>query len=662
MELTELQIPKSKMEQFERAGITSIEELARYYPRKYEDFRQTVNIENLEDHIGENVAFVGVIMELVKGVQYVTAQVEDGRGNLTYVTWFNQMHLYNLLKKNVKYVFYGKVYYNLKLRKPAMSSPVFYSNNPFDFGKILPIYKKIKGMSYEYLTMCIEKAVSLLIANKSLVKDDVPDEVLKMVNAPALLRFLVVVHQPRDDADLKMIEARKLVDELYPFAYKMTQRRLSACSESNIVVRKSEGFYKFIDSLPFSLTDDQKSVLYRLLSITQSGKRADALIQGDVGCGKTIVAIALSVLMAENGYQTAVMAPTTVLAEQHFQEFQKYLAPFGIKVVSLAAKQKKRERDAVLQQLADGEAAVIVGTHSVISNDVIFAKLGLTIIDEEHRFGVEQRQRLREKAKDGVHSVSMTATPIPRTLALALYGENTEVLNITTLPTGRKPVMTVINSNYEKVFAGLTREVHNGHQCYIVCPMIDDSDSDAMADVESVDTVFKKLKIWLSKNKQNIVIDKVTGDLKPDTIRQRLNSFASGKTKILVSTTIIEVGVNVPNATVMVISNAERFGLATLHQLRGRVGRSDMQSYCVLLTKKVTQRIRAMRETSDGFAIAQKDLELRGSGNIVGVKQHGFENCVTLMLQNQGLYNSMCDYAAQSLTTRKKGVDIYSER
>ena len=649
MELSYLQIPNNKIEQLKRAGINSIEELARFYPKRYEDFRKTVDIADLEEHIDENVAMVGRITAIIKGVQYVTAQVEDDSGNFTYVTWFNQMHLASILRKGERYVFFGKIFYNLKLRKASMTSPVFYSNNPLDFGKILPVYKKIKGMSYDYLTHCIERAVSLLIANKNL-RDEIPKEVLAMHSAPELKKFLVIVHQPNTDEDLQMVKNRLVLDELYPFAYKMTERKLSAVTMSAYVAHKDALTERFVAGLPFTITDDQRRVLDRAKSVAKSGRRVDALVQGDVSCGKTIVAIALSVLMAENGYQTAVMAPTTVLAEQHCKEFQKYLAPMGIEVVALDSKAKKKERDATLSKIADGSAAVVVGTHSVISDDVQFKNLAMTVIDEEHRFGVEQRQKLRSKARNGVHSVSMTATPIPRTLALTLYGESTEVMNITTMPSGRKPVMTVVNSSYEKVFEGLGRQVKAGHQCYIVCPMIDVADNDAMADVESVDAVYKKLKAWVEKNKLDIPVDRVTGDLKPDTIKQRLQAFSSGKTKILISTTIVEVGVNVPNATVMVISNAERFGLATLHQLRGRVGRSDIQSFCVLLTKKATPRIRAMLETNNGFEISQRDLELRGSGNIVGVKQHGFDGCVTLMLQYPDLYNRLCRFAEERIS------------
>lgn len=644
MELAMLGIPNNKIEQFKKAGISSIEELAHFYPKRYEDFRKTVPIEDLDRHIGETIAFVGKITHLKRGVGYVSAQVEDEKGNYTYVTWFNQMYLYTTLRENDEYVFYGKISMNWKVIRAEMTSPVFYSNDPLDFGKILPVYKKIKGMSYDYLVKNIAHAAGILIADTSLT-DPIPDEVLKMVGAPELKRFLVMVHQPQDESELKAVEARKVVDELYPFSVKMTERRLKASMRSLYIARSTELLKQYIASLPFKLTPDQLEAINRIAETVQNGKRADILVQGDVGCGKTIVAISASVLMSENNYQTAVMAPTTVLAEQHYQEFKKYLEPVGIHVVLLTSGMKKKERDVALSKIESGEAQVVVGTHSVISQDVIFKALAMTIVDEEHRFGVNQRQLLREKANSGVHSISMTATPIPRTLAITLYGENTQVLNITTMPAGRKPIVTVAHSDYTKVFAAMNRQVLAGHQCYLVCPMIDDSDNEALANVESVDAVFKKLKTWLEENNPTVTVDRITGDIKSETIRSRLNAFSSGKTKILVSTTIVEVGVNVPNATVMVISNAERFGLAQLHQLRGRVGRGEHQSYCVLISKKMTARIQAMTETTNGFEIAQRDFELRGSGDVVGTRQHGDDRCVNLMLQYPEVYKKFCQYA-----------------
>lgn len=648
MDLSVLEIPKNKIEQLQKAGIASIEELAHFYPKKYEDFRHTTPIKDIELHVGETVAIVGKISHVSRGVGYVTAQVEDASGAYTYVTWFNQMYLYTSLHENDEYVFYGKLSMNWKIGHVVMTAPIFFSNNPLDFGRILPIYKKVKGMSQEYLVKCIEHAAGIMIADPNVV-DPIPKHILDLSGAPELKRFLVMVHQPQDERELKALEIRKVVDELYPFSLKMTERRLRASMNSPYKAVKTQKLSSFIKGLPFELTPDQLEAVRKITHTVQEGKRADVLVQGDVGCGKTVIAMALSVLMGENGFQTAVMAPTTVLAEQHFQEFKKYLEPAGIHVVLLSSGMKSKERDAVLTAIGSGAAQVVVGTHAVISQDVMFKALAMTIVDEEHRFGVNQRQTLREKASVGVHSISMTATPIPRTLALTLYGENTQVLNVATMPKGRKPVVTVAHSSYVKVFEAMNRQIQAGHQCYVVCPMIDDSDSESLAGVESVDAVYKQLKGWFESNNPAVTIDRITGDIKPETIRARLNAFSSGKTKVLVSTTIVEVGVNVPNATVMVISNAERFGLAQLHQLRGRVGRGDSQSYCVLLTKRMTPRIQAMTETCNGFEIAQRDLELRGSGDVVGTKQHGEDRCVSLMLQHPQLYKEFCAYAESLL-------------
>lgn len=654
MDLSVLKIPEKKQKQLLDSGIETIEQLARLYPRKYEDFREITPMSELRFYEGENAAVVGTIAKVEGKRGVVAALVDDDNGTRIHVRWFNQAYLVDALREGQKYVFYGKVSWDSWLGCFGITSPAFFSDNPADFGKILPVYKKVRGMSQEYLSRCIEQAAGLLIANPELLEDPVPEVIRRKVGVPDMFSFLTKVHKPENEIDLQSAQARIELEILYPFAAKMAERRITGRSNTEYVVHHSERMRRFCETLPYPLTSDQAGAIQAILEVVQSGKRADALLQGDVGCGKTTVAMALSVLFAENGYQTAVMAPTSILAMQHFREFQKWLTPLGIRVELLSSGMKKRERDALLSRIVSGESQVVVGTHAVIAEGVDFHELALTIVDEEHRFGVRHRDALREKAKAGVHSVNMTATPIPRTLSLALYGENTMVLNIKTMPGGRKKVVTVSHSDQQKVFAAMARQVKAGHQCYIVCPLVDESDSEAMAEVSSVDKTHREVSDWFSANMPGVVVDKITGGLKQETIEKRLEEFSSGQTSVLVSTTIVEVGVNVPNATVMVISNAERFGLAQMHQLRGRVGRGDAQSYCVLLTKKMTPRIQAMLDTADGFEIAQKDLALRGCGSLTGTRQHGYDTAVEAMLRHPDWYKLICDHEEQRYRQDKR--------
>lgn len=646
-----MDLPTNKINQLKSAGIESMEQLACFRPRKYEDFRRPVAVKDLADYEGLTCAVVGNVVSIRDGVGYINVEIQDGDAKAV-ITWFNQPYLFSRFKYKIgtKFIFYGKVSYNLKLNLPGILSPVFYSDNPVDFGRILPIYKKVKGMSSEYLSSCINSAVGILLADKGMMNDNLPQEALSACKAPGLVNYLIKLHNPTTAQDLDDVKNRWLAEDLYPFCEKMVRRRLNTSAKSQFIATKFEKTETLIRQLPFKLTRDQDEAVKGMIQEAKVGTRIDALVQGDVGSGKTVVALIMAVLMAENGYQVVLMAPTTVLAEQHFNEFQKYLSGLDINAACIINGMKKRERKKVLEEIADGSVKIIIGTHSVFSEDVVYNSLSMVIVDEEHRFGVEQREKLREKTSSGVHSISMTATPIPRTLAIALYGTNTKVWNIRTMPSGRKPVITVANGSYDKVFAGLAREVERGHQCFIVCPLVEDSEKDSLSGVFSVETIYRNIKAWMKENGHGeIAIDHATGEMKAETINSKLAAFAEGKTKIMVSTTIIEVGVNVPNATVMVISNAERFGLAQLHQLRGRVGRGNKQGFCVLMTAKKTSRIETMLKTTDGFLISQEDFRLRGSGDVVGTRQHGYDRCVDLMLQYPDLFNKFCAVAEDKI-------------
>lgn len=640
MNLSLLEIPENKIGQLKRKGFETIEDLAAFYPRKYNDFRTIVKIDQLWEYVGKVVSIIGEIVSINDGFKALKATVRDGSYKAIDIVWFNQRYIGKRLFTHRQYVFCGKVQYNPQYDTFTIIAPMFFSDDPTQFHKIAPVYPKIKGMSAEYLESCIEKAVGLMIA------DDDPHDYMEPVvrerlEVPEYKKFLTMVHSPQTDEDLELSMRRIVCDELFPFVMKLGEKKYEFVAKTQYKASKQSVMESFIKSLPFPLTKDQDTAIHTLTTKMMAGERIEALVQGDVGCGKTVIATALAVAAVENGYQAAIMCPTAVLAEQHYKSMSEQLAPFGITVELLTSGLTAKAKRKVLSAIKDGTAQIIVGTHAVIAKDVIFNKLALTVVDEEHRFGVEQRDALAEKAKAGVNNISMTATPIPRTIASAVYGENTEIINVHTMPSGRKPVKTIVYCNEEKVYASMYNQIRAGHQCYVVCPLIEESDSETLAGVESVEETYNKMFKWFEKYPA-VSIKMINGNMKPTDVKEAISAFSNGDCHIIISTTIIEVGVNVPNATVIVVKNAERFGLAQLHQLRGRVGRGDAQSYCVLLSnQKTNPRLLAMAETTDGFEIARKDLELRGTGDIVGTKQSGIDKDVNLMLEYPELYKKI---------------------
>lgn len=658
MDLSLLDIPENKIGQLRKKGFESIEDLAAFYPRRYNDFRTIVKIDQLWSHVGEVVSVIGEIVSINDGFKALKATVRDGSYKSVDIVWFNQRYIGKRLFQYRQYVFCGKLMYNQQYDSFSIVAPMFFSDDPTQFHRIAPVYPKIKGMSAEYLENCVRKAVSLIIADDDF-KDYMEPEVRERLEVPEYKKFLTMVHDPHTDSDLMLSKRRIVCDELFPFVMKLGEKKYEFIANTKYKAKNLTMMEAFIKSLPFPLTDDQSTAIHSLADKMKAGERVEALVQGDVGCGKTVIATALAVAVVENGYQAAIMCPTAVLAEQHFKSLSEQLAPLNINVALLTSALTAKEKKAVLADIKEGTAQIVVGTHAVISKDVKFKELALTIVDEEHRFGVEQRDALAEKAKTGVHNISMTATPIPRTIASAVYGENTQIISVHTMPSGRKPVQTIVYGNEEKVYASMYNQIRAGHQCYVVCPLIEESDSETLAGVESVEETYNKMAAWFSKYPE-VSIKMINGNMKPADVKDAISAFSAGKCQIIISTTIIEVGVNVPNATVIVVKNAERFGLAQLHQLRGRVGRGDSQSYCVLLSKQKTNpRLLAMAETTDGFEIARKDLELRGTGDIVGTRQSGIDKDVTLMLEYPDLYQKIVK-EVDTIFEGKRRLEKYS--
>lgn len=646
MDLTYLDIPANKIKQLQAKGFNSLEDLVAYYPRKYIDFRKTIKIEEAREHEGELVAVFGYVsnIKISNSGKAVFVNITDKtKTQKMSIVFFNQEYIVKQFVIGGYYVFCGKVSWNSQYQSSSITAPMYYAEGEKaeNCTRLIPVYAKVRGMAAEYLEACIRQAIEILTNSASAVNlccDYLEPEVIKRLGTISKVDLWQKAHHPKTDDDVRAAQKRIVIDELFPFAMKMGQKKYEHISATEYLMPKQDGMKKFIANLPFKFTEGQAEAINTVVDIMQK-QRVDALLQGDVGCGKTVVALTLAALVIDNGFQAAIMAPTSVLAEQHYKEACERFKGTGVKVAYLTGSLKAKERRAIITEIFEGKVDLVVGTHAVISKDVVFNRLALTVVDEEHRFGVEQRNALKEKAKNGVHTISMSATPIPRTLATSIYGENINVINIRSMPTGRKPVQTILYSNEEKVYEAIYRQIKEGRQCYVICPLIEDSDDETMADVDSVEKTYQKMtEYFASRPEVNIAM--ITGKMKKDEINDQIALFTAGDVHVLISTTIVEVGVNVPNASVILIKNAERFGLAQLHQLRGRVGRGKHQSYCVLLSDHASEnpKLIAMSETNDGFEIAQRDLELRGTGDVVGTKQSGIDKYITLMLQNKEIY------------------------
>ena len=652
MQLTDIGITPRKASQFAAKGICTVQDLLMFYPTKYLDFRNPISLADGKQYAGQHVAVRGqVVSTRVINGKHFMLRLSDGN-NFCSVFWFNQSYRARQFSVGQMLAVGGVSSWSDEYKSLTIAAPDFVSCDLQTAFCIKPIYRKIKGMSDEYLLDAIALALPYI---RKCVSDPLTEEQRNALRVPELARCVRMAHAPQDENDIMLSRRRRAVDVLYPFCYGLEVKKAEAAKVSPFRIKNAAAVVrKAQNELPFELTEDQNKAVRHVLEEMQLGNRVDALVQGDVGCGKTVVAQIAALGMAMNGYQCAVMCPTLVLAGQHYDDFTNFLAKFGYTVVFLHGGMKVREEKAALAKIASGEANVVVGTHSIFSDKVKFKKLGLTIVDEEHRFGVEQREGLKQKAKEGVHNISMSATPIPRTLATTLYGEGTEIVNIHTMPAGRKPVKTIVWSNENTCMESVYKQIKQGHQCYVICPLIEDSDSDALAGVESVETTAQNLKAWFAKY-PGVRIEAISGDMKAKDVQAGIDKFAAGSADILISTTIVEVGVNVPNSTVIVIKNAERFGLAQLHQLRGRVGRSSFQSYCVLLSQdKENERLQTMAATTDGFKIAEKDLELRGTGQILGVKQSGKDMYMETMLKYPKLYKEIRTQASKDVLLAAK--------
>ena len=627
----------------------TVEDVCQLFPSKYYDF-SFINPLNTS-RLDKNYAFVCKLVsyELKKqsSIYIVRCTLQDiYTQNELCVSWFGTTEMYNVLKKD--YHPGDTCFIGGKL-KASNKKNLFFMSNPIIFKKydgesdchIYTAYEKIRGISESnferIINDCLEHAT---------IPDKVPRELLHKYNLMSKDEAIREMHKPSSVEGVKKAKYRLNIDDLLYFALQLEEKKRNLPAGSVYGIHSLAITTKIIKNLPFQLTKDQKSAYEELVNRIRSGKRLNALIQGDVGCGKTILAFLLMFVMADNGFQSVLLAPTQVLASQHYNELKEMAAPYDIDVVYIANGLKKKEREAILKSIEDGSALMIVGTHSVLSKEVKFHDLGLSITDEEHRFGVLQREEITTKAKAGMHTGTMSATPIPRSLSDVLLS-TTEVFNIQSMPNGRKPIQTAICASQNTIFQFIKKEIEKGHQAYVVCPLIEDKQG-AMEGILSVEQTYAEYTDAFGKG----AVAVLNGKMKEDETENVIQSFKNGEIKILVSTTVVEVGVNVPNATVIVINNAERFGLASLHQLRGRVGRGNSPGYCILNSvHKDNKRLIALCKYKNGFQIAEADYALRGSGNILGTEQSGSNYYVELSMRYPDLFSELQKYAKKYMDT-----------
>lgn len=607
---------------FSKLNVTNVEELLHYYPRAYDAFREPQPVKSL---VPETTAAVeGVLTKTADVVRFSHLQVtmvhlRDETGTVQ-LNWYNMPFLRSTLKAGERFVFRGKV--AKKRGKLVMEQPEIY--RPAQYSALVhsmqPVYGQTKGLGNK----TIAKAVAQALSERELERDYMPERLREKYELAEYNFALEHIHFPKDEAELLFSRKRLVFDEFFMFLLSVRLlKEKKADTKSLYVMEPRPEVQRLKDSLPYSLTKAQEKVLKEVYADLSGGQVMNRLVQGDVGSGKTIIAILALLQAAYNGYQGALMVPTEVLARQHLESMEELFAAHGIekKAILLTGSMTAKEKRMAYQKIESHEADIIVGTHALIQEKVIYDKLALVITDEQHRFGVAQREMLGNKGTEP-HVLVMSATPIPRTLAIIIYGD-LDISIIDELPANRKPIKNcVVGTDYRKnAYRFIEREAVAGRQAYVICPMVEPSE---MIEAENVVDYTKKLRENLP---ESVRVEYLHGKMKPKEKNLLMEQFAEGEIQVLVSTTVIEVGINVPNATVMMIENAERFGLAQLHQLRGRVGRGKEQSYCIMVNASsdegIQKRLEILNKSNDGFFIASEDLKLRGPGDIFGIRQSG---------------------------------------
>ena len=607
---------------FERLGIVTLRDLLSYYPRDYQAYERPVPIGQLKEQkvmSVESALVTNADLLRFNRMQLVSARIRDLSGSLQ-LAWYNMPYMRASLKTGQLYVFRGRVVRKrggLVMEQPEVFAPEAYAALE---DSLQPIYGQTKGLGNKAIVKLMRQALEV----RQLEREYMPAQIRRRQELAEINYALERIHFPADRQELLFARKRLVFDEFFLFltgVKKLKEQRENEAS--SFVMQKTSLARQLEASLPYALTKAQERALADVRRDMQSGFVMNRLIQGDVGSGKTIVAVLALLMAAENGFQGAMMAPTEVLARQHYESISRLFSECGIdrRLVLVTGSMTAKEKRAAYQAIASHEADIVIGTHALIQEKVVYDKLALVITDEQHRFGVGQRELLSEKG-DSPHVLVMSATPIPRTLAIILYGD-LDISVIDELPAGRQAIKNcVVDTSWRpKAYAFIADQAAQGRQAYVICPMVEASE---MIDAENVTDYAKLLRRELP---DSIRVEYLHGKMKAKEKSRIMEEFADGQIQVLVSTTVIEVGVNVPNATVMMIENAERFGLAQLHQLRGRVGRGASQSYCIMINGSgdgdASKRLEILNKSNDGFFIAEEDLRLRGPGDIFGLRQSG---------------------------------------
>ena len=615
-------IGEKRAKLFEKLGVTTLYDLLSFFPRRYEDRSQTKLIALCTDGETACISVIAAdeprLVRVRRGMELVKFRVADESG-VADITYFNQNWMKNNIVRGGEYIFYGKM--EVKGKHRSMANPTYepIAREGTVTGHIVPVYKLCRGLTQNSVLQSVRAGLD---SCAEILPETIPERFLRSRQLARIQYAYENIHFPADFHALELSRRRLVYEELFLFACAIQLQRGAHTVKSGKLFTIPD-INVFYSSLPYQPTNAQKRAVEDALRDFSSGKAMNRLVQGDVGSGKTLVAAALIWCTAKNGSVSAFMAPTEILAQQHAQTLSSLLSPFGLRVCLLTGSMRTSEKKAIRDALQRQEIDLLVGTHALFTDNVAYPGLGLVITDEQHRFGVMQRSALIGKGETP-HVLVMSATPIPRTLALILYGD-LDVSILDEMPPGRQEVDTfAVDSRYRnRLNAFIHRQAEDGHQCFVICPMVEDAEEENTLHLHSAESQAKALQLALP----DLQVACVHGRMKTKEKNEIMTAFSNGQTDVLVSTTVVEVGVDVPNATLMIIENAERFGLSQLHQLRGRVGRGKAKSYCVLVSdtdsEESKQRLNILCKTNDGFKIAEEDLRLRGPGDFFGSRQHG---------------------------------------
>ncbi|MCI9242995.1 MAG: ATP-dependent DNA helicase RecG [Lawsonibacter sp.] len=654
-------VGEARAKKLEKLGLSTAADLLAWYPRDYEDRRKVYTV--AEAPLEERVCVAAMAAEhprlsrIRKGLELVQVKVVDHTGAL-HLTFFNQSYIERAIRAGEEYIFYGAV--EGQGRRRTMVNPIFERADRQSFtGRIMPVYRLTAGISNHLLASLTRQALPCAEG----LPETLPQRVRQEHQLAAAEFSLKNIHFPQDEESLELARRRLAFEELFYLAVGLSflkDRRGQEGAGAPVPPRPKEDFLKL---LPFTPTQAQSRVMDEAAADMVSGRPMNRLVQGDVGSGKTAVAAYAGWLCAGGGFQAALMAPTEVLAEQHYRSLSALLAPAGVRVGLLTGSMTAAGKKKIRSALEFGEIDFVVGTHALISEGVAFRRLALIVADEQHRFGVAQRAALAAKSGEGTapHVLVMSATPIPRTLALIIYGD-LDVSVIDQLPPGRTPIATYVvrEDKRQRMYGFVRKQVEEGRQAYIICPAVEENPDAALPGEERPALNLKAVKTYAEKLQKEVFPDLrlgiLHGKMKPREKEAAMSAFSSGETQVLVATTVVEVGVDVPNASLIIIENADRFGLSQLHQLRGRVGRGQHPSHCVLITgtrsREAMERLHTLASTTDGFKISEEDLKARGPGDFFGNRQHGLPQMKLADLAGDMRLLSEAQEAARSLLER----------